>query len=242
MALSLKRNACGVSFLSKPIEALFRMSTGTTPVREFPGASMWVATPPLGSGHGGRTDTHHESPAGYALFSGGDSVETINNPPDPTPGWKSRFFFAQLSLERDVWGIPERWVKPLPDPLSESEAGLTSSQRLALMYLRGTVLCWFPSQEEFLRWCESLMLLVAVAPVPSLLKVERRKERSRKRARPSVEGSSPVDLDPSVEGFSKLSPIRGTSPVSDHGDGRRAFLPHEEVAQSKSRETELLLE
>ncbi|KAL6006509.1 hypothetical protein ACLOJK_037465 [Asimina triloba] len=162
---------------------------------------------------------------GYAVLFGRGGVKTIDNPPDPTPGWKSRFFFAQLLSKRDIWGIPKRRVEPLSDPIFESEAGFAASQQLTLMYLRGI--------------CESSTRLVAAVLVPSLPEVERRKECSRKRVCSLVEGSSPADPGLSVEGFSKLSPIGGTSPVILR-DGRRVVLPHEQVAPSESRKPEPL--
>ncbi|KAL6000350.1 hypothetical protein ACLOJK_024045 [Asimina triloba] len=60
----------------------------------------------------------------YAVFSKRGDVKTIDNPPDPTLGWKSRFFFAQLSSERDILGVPGWWVEPLPDPISMLDTGL----------------------------------------------------------------------------------------------------------------------
>ncbi|KAL5986222.1 hypothetical protein ACLOJK_014555 [Asimina triloba] len=36
-------------------------------------------------------------------------VNTIDNSPDPMMRWKLRLFFTQLALERDVWGILDRW-------------------------------------------------------------------------------------------------------------------------------------
>ncbi|KAL6002270.1 hypothetical protein ACLOJK_034200 [Asimina triloba] len=44
----------------------------------------------------------HISLVRYAAFSAWDNVKAIDNPPDPTQGWESRSFFAQLSSERDI--------------------------------------------------------------------------------------------------------------------------------------------
>ncbi|KAL6013661.1 hypothetical protein ACLOJK_004159 [Asimina triloba] len=57
---------------------------------------------------------------GYAVFPARDDVKAIDNPPDSTLGWKSRFFFARLLSERDILSVPERWVDPFPDPISQS--------------------------------------------------------------------------------------------------------------------------
>ncbi|KAL5998209.1 hypothetical protein ACLOJK_009147 [Asimina triloba] len=46
---------------------------------------------------------------GYVVFLTRDDVKTTDNLPDPAPGWESRFFFARLSLEKDNWGVPEKW-------------------------------------------------------------------------------------------------------------------------------------
>ncbi|KAL5988763.1 hypothetical protein ACLOJK_026865 [Asimina triloba] len=124
---------------------------------------------------------------GYVEFTGRDDVKTINNSPDPTPGWKTRFFFARLTSKRVVWGIHNRLVEPLPELVSEPVAGLVASQRLTLMYFQGSVLRWFLLKEEFLYWCGTLVHLVAAASVPSLLEAERKKEHFCKRARSSAE-------------------------------------------------------
>ncbi|KAL6000749.1 hypothetical protein ACLOJK_006475 [Asimina triloba] len=98
--------------------------------------------------------------------------EGNDNPPDPTPGWESRFFFARLLSERDIWGVPERWVEPLPNPIFRSYARLSASQRGPLMYFRGTALHWFSSREEFFHWYELICFIV----------MEKGKKRAPKRA------------------------------------------------------------
>ncbi|KAL6001098.1 hypothetical protein ACLOJK_006825 [Asimina triloba] len=132
------------------------------------------------------------------------------------------------ALERDIWGVPKRWMNPLPEPVSESAVGLAASKWLALMYIQGT--------------CGTPMRLVAAAPVPSLSEAKRREERSQKRARPSADGDSSVDQGLSNEDISKLSSVEVKSPGTDHRDERREFSPHEQVARPKSREVEPLSE
>ncbi|KAL5988989.1 hypothetical protein ACLOJK_027091 [Asimina triloba] len=63
----------------------------------------------------------------FLLRAGFGDVKTIKNSPDPTLGWKSRFFFARLVSERDVWGVPDQWVQPLLEPISMLTAGLVAS-------------------------------------------------------------------------------------------------------------------
>ncbi|KAL5997122.1 hypothetical protein ACLOJK_008050 [Asimina triloba] len=132
---------------------------------------------------------------------------------------------------RDVWGVPEWWVDRLPELVFELVARLAASQRLALMHFCEIIFRWFCSKADFLRWCRFLARLFAMVSVPSLAEAERRKERSRKRARPSAEGDNSVDPDLSTEDISELSPIEGTSPVTNHKDERRAFLLHEQVTR-----------
>ncbi|KAL6002126.1 hypothetical protein ACLOJK_037574, partial [Asimina triloba] len=139
-------------------------------------------------------------------------VKTIDNSPDPMPGWKSWFFFTQLTSKRDIWGVPKQWVEPLPKPA------------------------------EFLLWCWTSARLFVAVSMSSLSEVKRRKEHSQKRVCPSAEGDNSVDLSLSTEDVFELSPIEGTSPVINHRDERRACSPHEQVARPKSRVAELLLE
>ncbi|KAL6008909.1 hypothetical protein ACLOJK_022135, partial [Asimina triloba] len=109
-----------------------------------------------------------------------------------------------LSSKGDIWGIPERWEEPLPDPILRSRLSLPASQRWALMYFQGTTLHWHPSREEFFRWCESAHFAV----------VEEGKRRA-KRARSSGEKSHLVDSDSSVEGAPGSSLSRQPTPAVD---------------------------
>ncbi|KAL6001713.1 hypothetical protein ACLOJK_007454 [Asimina triloba] len=61
------------------------------------------------------------------------------------------------------------------------------------MYLQGTVLHWFPLNEEFFYWCEASAHLIAAVLVPSLPKAERKfgkKVRLRKKTCSSTKGES----------------------------------------------------
>ncbi|KAL6000543.1 hypothetical protein ACLOJK_024242 [Asimina triloba] len=59
----------------------------------------------------------HRSSQGYIEFLAWRNIKGIDNPPDSMPRWESRFFFARLTSEVDIWGIPERWEEPLPDSI-----------------------------------------------------------------------------------------------------------------------------
>ncbi|KAL5988992.1 hypothetical protein ACLOJK_027094 [Asimina triloba] len=143
------------------------------------------------------------TPHSWKVIEG--DVKAINNPLDPTLGWKSRFFFAHLSSKMDTWGVLKRWVEPLPNPISRLNVGLSSSQRLALMYFPGTALHWFLSKEGFLHWCESMHFVIA----------KRGRERSQKRAHLLAEGSILAGPNPYAEDVSELSPLGGTSIVAN---------------------------
>ncbi|KAL6002939.1 hypothetical protein ACLOJK_023161 [Asimina triloba] len=119
-------------------------------------------------------------------------MKIIDNSLDSKLDWKSRFFFARLSSERDSWCIPDRWDETLPKPVSTPTVGLAASQQLALMYLRRTVLRWFPSK-EFFCWCGASTHLITTVLVPSLLEAKRKygkKEHLHKRVCSSTEGES----------------------------------------------------
>ncbi|KAL6001885.1 hypothetical protein ACLOJK_040449 [Asimina triloba] len=141
------------------------------------------------------------------VFSSRDDVKGIDNP------------------ERDIWGVPERWLEPLPDPIPRSHVRLSASQRGALIYFRGTALHWFPSREEFFHWCKSVHFVA----------VEMEKKRVSKRAYLLEEGSILVGSNSSVEDVFELSPL-----VADRGDRRRAVLSQESVAWSGLEEADLL--
>ncbi|KAL5978097.1 hypothetical protein ACLOJK_029214 [Asimina triloba] len=101
----------------------------------------------------------------YTVFSTRNDVKAIVNPPDPTLGWESRFFFARLSSERDIWGVPEQWEEPFPNLIPQSFVRI------------------FALQEEFFHWCK-LVHFVAL---------EKGKKHAPKRAH-SV-GGSPMVID-----------------------------------------------
>ncbi|KAL5986696.1 hypothetical protein ACLOJK_015029 [Asimina triloba] len=113
-------------------------------------------------------------------------VKVIGNPPNHVSGWESRFFFAQLSSERDTWDIPQQWEELLSDPIPRSH-------RWALMYFWGTVLRWHPSTEELFQLCESARFIV----------VEAEEQCAPKRVHPSEEGSISMDSNSSTEEASR---------------------------------------
>ncbi|KAL5986876.1 hypothetical protein ACLOJK_015210 [Asimina triloba] len=129
-------------------------------------------------------------------------MKAIVNPPDPTLGWESRFFFAWLSLERGIWGIPEQWEEPF---LARS-----------LDHMRGYLL-FSGGPEEFFHWCELVHFVT----------VEKRKKCAPKRAHSLGERSILVDSDSSTEDAPKLSPIGGSPTAIDRVDIKRAFSPQE---------------
>ncbi|KAL5979364.1 hypothetical protein ACLOJK_019262 [Asimina triloba] len=47
----------------------------------------------------------HQSSQGYVKFLARRDIKGIDNPLDCVPGWESRFFFAWLTSEGDIWGI-----------------------------------------------------------------------------------------------------------------------------------------
>ncbi|KAL6009503.1 hypothetical protein ACLOJK_022732 [Asimina triloba] len=165
----------------------------------------------------------------YAVFFGSSNVKAIDNPPNPTPGWKLSLFFRQVIFEEGHPGRPRT-------------VGGASTQSYFKIRCGVGRLSAVGSNEEFLCWCESSSWLVTTTLVPSLSKVEREEERSQKRARLSAKGNSSVDPDSFAEGVSQLSPVRGTSPMTDHKDERSAVLLHELFARSELRGTRLLSE
>ncbi|KAL5980201.1 hypothetical protein ACLOJK_036668 [Asimina triloba] len=184
-------------------------------------------------------------------------MKIINNSPDSMLEWKSRFFFAWLASKRHNWGILDWWEEIFLELVSALVVGLAASQRLALMYLRGRVLRWFSSKEEFLCRCEASAHLIVVVPVPSLPEVERKhgkKKRLRKRVHLSIEGDpleeffigveadSLVEPDPSSEGLSEHPPLEGTPQVIELEEERGVSLLREQVALLKSREVKLVSE
>ncbi|KAL5986241.1 hypothetical protein ACLOJK_014574 [Asimina triloba] len=139
-------------------------------------------------GGGGALSLSRLASSRYLTFSARDDVKAINNTPNPALGWESRFFFAQLLSKRDIWGVPERWVEPFPNPISRS-------YRWTLIYFQGIAFLWFLSREEFFHWFESVRFVVA----------EKGKKRALKRVRQSEEGSILVGSDSSAEDASELS-------------------------------------
>ncbi|KAL6002881.1 hypothetical protein ACLOJK_023103 [Asimina triloba] len=154
----------------------------------------------------------------------GRNVRAIDNPPNHVSGWESRFFFARLSSERDIWGVLKQWEEPIPELIPRLYVRLSAPQRWALMYFRGTALCWHPSREEFFHLCESVRFAV----------MEKGKKHAPKRPCPSEEGRALVDSDSSAEDASELSPTRGSPIVVDHTNHRGASLARESIVQSGS--------
>ncbi|KAL5985085.1 hypothetical protein ACLOJK_036321 [Asimina triloba] len=131
----------------------------------------------------------------YIEFLAWRDVKGIDNSPDSVPGWESRFFFARLMSEVDIWGVPN----------------LPASQRWALMYFRGTTLRWHSSREEFFHWCESVRFTMA----------KERERRAPKRVRPSkgegnlLESDSSAEEAPGSSSSGQLTPtmeLEGTAP------------------------------
>ncbi|KAL6002419.1 hypothetical protein ACLOJK_034351 [Asimina triloba] len=147
---------------------------------------------------------------GYAMFLTRDDVKAIDNPPVLAPGWESRFFFARLSVEGDIWGIPEQWENPF----------LTQS---------------LDPVDSYVLSGDSPLLAPVERGILPLMQVQKGKKCALKRARPSKEGSILVDSDSSVEDASDLSPTGGSPAAANHVDHRRASLPQESVIWSRSK-------
>ncbi|KAL6013641.1 hypothetical protein ACLOJK_004139 [Asimina triloba] len=122
---------------------------------------------------------------GYVELLARRDVKGIADSPDCMPGWEVRFFFAWLVSERDIWGVSE----PLLDPIPRSRLSLPARQRWALLCFRGTTLRWHSLREEFFRLFELVHFAVA--------KEEER--RAPKRVRPSEEVGNQADFGPSIE-------------------------------------------
>ncbi|KAL6002490.1 hypothetical protein ACLOJK_034423 [Asimina triloba] len=179
------------------------------------------------------------SSQGYVEFLARRDVKGIDNPLDCMLGWESRFFFARLTSERDIWGVPEQWEGPLSDPIPRSHLSLSASQWWALMYFRGTTLRLHSSRKEFFHWCESACFAVAKEGELRALKRVRSSEEehnladSDSSAKEAPGSSSSGQLTPTteLEGMTLLSVV---AQLKEELEASRAKMLRGDVARSSA--------
>ncbi|KAL6006481.1 hypothetical protein ACLOJK_037435 [Asimina triloba] len=93
------------------------------------------------------------------------------------PGRSSSRWCGFVNGESDVrTGIPNRWVKKLPEAVVALVEELEANQWLVLAHLQANNLQWFPSKEAFFDWCQN-----SVYPDASAVLREKKKRHALKR-------------------------------------------------------------